>query len=107
MIDSAESEVIVAEIDNEIIASGYVKYKSASPYLKHTHYGYLGFMYVKPEYRGQRINKQIIDELKKRSRTNNITELRLDVYNDNDSALKAYEKAGFKKHLINMRIEID
>ena len=27
-----------------------------------------------------------------------------DVYDVNNSAIKAYEKAGFKKHLINMRL---
>ena len=35
-----------------------------------------------------------------------ITELRLDVYNDNPSAIRAYEKVGFKKHLLNMRVEL-
>ena len=36
----------------------------------------------------------------------NIHELRLQVYNDNEVALKAYEKAGFTKHLIEMRMEL-
>jgi ribosomal protein S18 acetylase RimI-like enzyme len=43
--------------------------------------------------------------LKEWCRSQNITELRLDVYHDNPSAIRAYEKAGFKKHLVNMRLD--
>jgi len=63
-------------------------------------------MFVKPEFRGQGINKKILQELKNLALEKGITELRLDVYDENYSAIKAYEKAGFKKHLITMRIGI-
>ena len=63
-------------------------------------------MYVNNDYRGKGINKQIIEELKTWALSKNIYELRLDVYNDNISAIKAYEKAGFQKHLVNMRMDI-
>lgn len=63
-------------------------------------------MYVDPEYFGNGINKKIIDELKIWALSRNINEIRLDVYSDNLAAVKAYEKAGLKKHLINMRMEI-
>jgi len=106
MIESEESEVIVAEINQEVIGSAYISIREAKPYLKHTQYGYLGFMFVKPEFRGQGINKKILQELKNWALKKGLTELRLDVYDENDSAIKAYEKAGFKKHLINMRIGI-
>ncbi len=104
MIDSQTTDVIVAEIDNELVGSAYIDIREGKPYLRHHHYGYLGFMYVLPEYRGQGVNGKIMDELVHIAKQKNITELRLDVYSDNDSALRAYEKAGFKKHLINMRI---
>lgn len=106
MIEAEETEVLVAEVDKEIVGSAYVSIKQAKPYLKHSHYGYLGFMYVKPEYRGMGINKKIIEGLKNWSRTKNLNELRLDVYAENQSAVRAYEKAGFKKNLVNMRLEI-
>jgi len=107
MIESEESEVIVAEIDKVIIGSAYISIKEAKPYLKHTHYGYLGFMFVKPKFRGQGVNKKILEELKNWALKKGLTELRLDVYDENYSAIKAYEKAGFKKHMINMRMEIN
>jgi len=106
LIESTDAEVIVAVFKKEIIGSAYIQFKPAKPYLKHTYFAHLGFMYVKPEYRGKGINKQIIEEIKYLAEANDVNELRLNVYNDNHSAIRAYEKAGFKRHLINMRIGI-
>lgn len=107
LILSDNSEVIVAVSEGEIVGSAYVKIKAALPYLDHADYAYLGFMFVKPEYRGQGINHLIIKTLNEWAKSKGITEIRLDVYDDNVSALKAYEKAGFKRHLVNMRMRID
>jgi GNAT superfamily N-acetyltransferase len=107
LIESTSSEVIVAVFKGEIIGSAYIDIKKAKPYLKHAKYGYLGFMYVNPDFRGKGINKLIINELKKWAKSRNIVELRLDVYDGNHPAIKAYEKVGFSKHLINMRLEVD
>jgi ribosomal protein S18 acetylase RimI-like enzyme len=49
----------------------------------------------------------IIKALNEWAKNKGITEIRLDVYDDNISALNAYEKAGFKRHLVNMRMRID
>ncbi|SFZ89405.1 Ribosomal protein S18 acetylase RimI [Flaviramulus basaltis] len=106
LITSNDSEVFVAEINNEIIASGYAKIKTDRHYLKHEYQGYLGFMFVSKHHRGKQLNKLIIDALLKWCKDKNINEIRLDVYNDNIPAIKAYEKAGFKKHMINMRLDI-
>lgn len=106
LITSTESEVIVATKDSHIIGSAYITIKEARPYVNHTHYGYLGFMFVKPEFRGQGINKRIIEQLKNWALQKDIHVLRLDVYNDNVPAIAAYEKAGFSRHLINMSMDI-
>ncbi len=63
-------------------------------------------MYVDPAYRGKSVNQQIIETLKQWALGRGITEMRLDVYYDNAPALKAYEKVGFKKHMIEMRMRI-
>ena len=104
MISASYVEVLVAEIDSEVIGSGYARIAAAQPYLNHETYAYLGFMYTDLNHRGIGVNAKIIESLKDWCRSQNVFELRLDVYNDNASAIKAYEKAGFKKHLINMRI---
>ena len=107
MLTSANTEVVVAEVNNKIIASGYARIERSKPFLKHIIHAYLGFMYVLPEYRGQGINKKIMDVLKKWAALQNISEFRLEVYYNNVSAIKAYEKFGFKKHMVEMRFNLD
>lgn len=104
MIKSSHIELLVAESEGEVIGSGYARIENAKPYLKHGRHAYLGFMYVAPDHRGKGVNMKIIEALKDWVRLQNITELRLDVYHDNISAIKAYEKIGFTKHMIEMRL---
>ena len=107
LINNEESEVFVVEIDNLIVASGYAKIKGDRHYLKHDKIGYLGFMFVHKAHRGQGLNQLIINELLKWCKERKIFEIRLDVYDENLTAIKAYEKVGFKKHMINMRLNIN
>ena len=107
LITSEESEVYVVEIDNRIVASGYAKIKDDRHYLKHHKQGYLGFMFVQKDHRGKGLNKLILDALFKWCKERHIFEIRLDVYEENSAAIKAYEKAGFKKHMINMRLNLE
>ncbi len=104
MIAAAHIELVVAETGNTIVGSGYARIEQSKPYLQHEQYAYLGFMYVMPEYRGRGINQQIIAVLKKWVLAQNITEIQLDVYFNNINAIKAYEKAGFSKHMVSMRL---
>ena len=107
MIAANDVELVVATLKNKIIGSGYARIEDTKPYLKHSQHAYLGFMYVIPEFRGKGVNKLIIDALAKWSASKNIIELRLDVYHNNTPAISAYEKAGFSKHMVEMRMEID
>ena len=107
MIKASHIEVLVAETENKIIGSGYARIEKAKDYLKHDVHAYLGFMYVHPEYRGKGINKKIMEALKNWAHSQNVTELRLDVYFNNISAIKAYEKIGFSKHMIEMRLNLE
>ncbi len=104
MIKAPHIEVVVAEFNDEIIGSGYARIETAKPYLAHQQHAYLGFMYVDPAHRGKGANKKIIETLKKWAIAQNITELRLDVYHNNLAAIKAYEKAGFTRHVVEMRM---
>lgn len=106
LMTNDQSEVYVVETNNEIVASGYVKIKDDRHYLKHEKQGYLGFMFVHEKHRGKGLNKMILDALLKWCKSKNIVEIRLDVYDDNIPAIKAYKKAGFKKHMIQMRMDI-
>lgn len=103
MIEAPEVELLVAELNQEIVASGYARIEPAKPYLKHALHAYLGFMYVVPQHRGKGINKKIMEALQTWAASKNIMECRLDVYQQNQPAIQAYEKDGFIKHMICMR----
>ncbi|MBA4853791.1 GNAT family N-acetyltransferase [Emticicia sp. BO119] len=90
LIETPVAEVVVAEIDGQLVGSGYALIKEAKLYQKHTHYAYLGFMYVKPEHRGQGINKAILEALKQWAINKGIREIRLEVYEENIVAKNAY-----------------
>ncbi|MFT3703135.1 MAG: GNAT family N-acetyltransferase [Agriterribacter sp.] len=106
LIRSVSAEVLVAVVNNEIVGSGYAKILPAKPYQKYTSYAYLGFMYVKPAFRGQGINQKILQALMDWAKKQNLTEVRLEVYNENTTAKNAYLKAGFKPNLLEMRLEL-
>jgi len=106
-IQDPEIELLVAEMGGRLVGSGYARARRARPYLNHEYYAYLGFMYTVPEFRGRGINRMIIENLRKWSHSRGLRELRLTVYNTNTSAILAYEKAGFKKHILEMRMESD
>jgi len=106
LLASPKSKVLVAEINNEIVGSGYAEIKEADLFLKHSEYAYIGLMYVKPLYRGKGINQQILQFLKDWIIEKKITEIRLVVYDENLPAKNAYQKAGFKAHVLEMRMAL-
>ena len=106
-IKNDDSELYVVELDDKIVASGYAKIKPDRHYLKHKMQGYLGFMFVPEDHRGKGYNKLIMDALIEWCKERGIHEIRLDVYDVNHSAIKAYEKVGFEKHLITMRMNLN
>jgi ribosomal protein S18 acetylase RimI-like enzyme len=107
LVESDLCGVFVAELDGELIASGYALEKEAKNYEKHEKFAYLGFMYVKPEHRGKGVNQLILDALLSWAKERNLTEIRLEVYCENVAAIRAYQKAGFVSNLLEMRLEIE
>ncbi|MGC4021873.1 MAG: GNAT family N-acetyltransferase [Cyclobacteriaceae bacterium] len=107
LIESENAEVVVAQVDNEIIGSGYAVIKQeVDSFVKHTQFSYLGFMYVRPAHRGKGVNKAIIEKLNEWAHTKGVHEIRLQVLDGNIVAKKAYEKIGFKGHMLEMRLGI-
>ena len=100
-----ETALVIAEIAGRAIACGYGMEKEARPYLNHKTHAFLGLMYTHPDFRGMGVNAIIIEALKDWADDKGLKEIRLTVYEDNLSAIKAYEKLGFKKHICEMRIE--
>ena len=106
MINAPHIHLIVAVLGNKIIGSGYARIDAAKPFMAHSQYAYLGFMYVDPAYRNQGVNGIIIAALKQWAIEQHMTEMRLEVYRDNLPAVKSYEKAGFIPHILEMRMSL-
>ena len=104
LLNSEDAKVVVVESGSKLIACGYALKKKARHYLNHEFYSYLGFMYTHPDFRGKGVNGMVVESLRKWSLSKGLTEIRLTVYDENIPAIKAYEKMGFKKHIIEMRI---
>jgi len=108
LITAPHIQLLVAESEGQIIGSGYARIKqvTATKY-KHQRFAYLGFMYVLPTFRGRGVNGLIIEGLKEWCKLQGITELQLEVYNDNPAAIKAYQKVGFSKLMVSMRMSLE
>ena len=106
MLVADNVQFVVAQCGNELVACGFARIDRAKTYLSHVQQGYLGMMYVEPRYRGKSIISGIIEQLKQWFREKGVPELRLEVYSDNLAAVSAYEKAGFSKHIIEMRLRL-
>jgi GNAT superfamily N-acetyltransferase len=104
LIYSQDACVLVAEVNEQLVASGMARRWKSRAYLDHSEHGFLGFMYTRPSHRGQGINKLLVDELVQWCRSQQLFEVRLTVYSGNQSAVRAYEKAGFTSHIIEMRL---
>ncbi len=102
LIASPDAELVVAEIENELIGSGYARIESSDAYFRHRQHSYLGFMYVVPEHRGKGVNKKILEALETWSAVKGVLEMRLEVYTENAAAIRAYEKSGYAVNIVQM-----
>jgi len=107
LLSSRESCLLVIEDKKQLIASGYVDIRQSKISLRHLRHGYLGFMYVEPEYRGQGLNKQLMQKLVDWAKEKGVLDFYLDVYAENTSAIKAYEKLGFRSSMIEMQLNLE
>ena len=104
LIDGENSSVLVAEDDGVIVGSGYARIRESKAHLTHDFHVYLGFMYVAPTHRGQGINQLVIQSLISWGKSQGMQDFYLEAYAENNSALKAYEKLGFKASLLEMKL---
>jgi RimJ/RimL family protein N-acetyltransferase len=104
MISAPHIELLVAELDGQLIGSGYARIETARHFYQHPQHAYLGFMYTLPEHRGKGVNQKIIAALQTWAHAQNVHEFRLEVYTQNLPAIRAYEKVGFSGILLEMRL---
>ena len=106
LITDENTHFIVAISNEELVGSGYIKIENSNSYHKNPEHGYIGFIYVKPSFRGKKISSLVLESLKNWAKEKDLKELRLDVYSNNYNAVKSYDSFGFTKSLVNMRIDI-
>ena len=107
LITDEDAEVVVAEIDGVLVGSGYAKKKRSRAYVQPEYHAFIGFLYVDPAYRGRGVNRLVLDALFQWARKNDLPEIHLTVYPENASAIRAYEKVGFKPYISEMRLNLD
>jgi GNAT superfamily N-acetyltransferase len=107
LLSSPDAEVVIAELDSELIGTGYARIEASEPYLKHRSHSYLGFMYVVPKHRGKGVNRRIIEALEAWSVSKGVAEMQLEVYIENATARRAYEKSGYNSLILTMRKGLD
>ena len=104
LISDSDSHLIVLESDSEIVGSGYAQIRQSSLCHMHEKHCYLGFIYLEPTFRGKALGKIIVDALKEWGIKKGMQHFQLNVYRENESAIRAYEKAGFNKVSVMMEL---
>lgn len=107
LIRDPDAEVAVAQSGDVLIGSGYARRKPSRHYLTPEVHAFIGFLYVVPAYRGRGVNQRVLNHLFDWARANDLPEIHLTVYPDNAPAIRAYEKAGFKAYLTEMRLNLN
>ena len=107
LISSDDARLLVTEESSNIVGTGYAQIRESKKSLVHARHSYLGFMYVSPDYRGKGINQKIITELITWSQSKSIKDFYLDVYSQNESAIRAYQKVGFEPIVTEMKLSLD
>ena len=78
---------------------GYISIKKEAESL------FLSKIYVLSSYRGKKIGKGAMTFIEEKASDYQLKSIRLTVNINNTNAIKAYEKVGFEKHIIEMRLK--
>ena len=106
LLSDSESIVMLMESNDGIVGCGYAQIRESKIYVTHDKHCYLGFIYLQAQYRGQALGQRILDALKEWGVDRGVRHIQLGVYSDNIGAIRAYEKAGFKKVSVMMELVV-
>jgi GNAT superfamily N-acetyltransferase len=104
MVASDESLVLVAEDGQQVVGTGLATLRTSLDHFKHDRHAYLGLMFVEPSHRGRGLIQQIIKRLLSWARAEGVGDFYLDVYAENEPAVRAYENFGFRGNLLEMKL---
>lgn len=97
------SEKQTSEKHGTIIGCGYVRIEDAEEFKKRPLHAYIGFLYLEEAHRGKGVMQSVLQHLEAWAVDRGVLELILEVYYDNQAAVRSYERFGFQKRMILMR----
>jgi ribosomal protein S18 acetylase RimI-like enzyme len=106
IIQNVDSEVVVGEHSGQLVCSGFIQTRQSKSHFEHSHHGYLGFMYVVEEFRGQGLNRLVIDYLVNWGKKRGLSDFYLEAYTDNTPAIRAYTKMGFEPSKLSLKLSV-
>ena len=117
MIDDAKNmdgKIFIAEENDQItgfIQGVIIRHEKGDDFFydlthKPSKEGWVGLLFVRPEYRGRNIGQNLLSEIKKYFKSKNCTSMKLLVLSDNKHAIAVYEKNGFMRHDLEMTLKI-
>ena len=68
--------------------------------------GWIGLLFVKPEFRGSGVGRKLLDKMKEYFKSEECTSIRLLVLSDNIRTVNVYEKSGFLRHDLEMVLKV-
>ncbi len=68
--------------------------------------GWIGLLFVKPEFRGSGVGRELLDKMKDYFKSEECTSIRLLVLSDNIRTVNVYEKSGFLRHDLEMVLRV-
>lgn len=106
LISDTDSYLVVVESNGNIVGTGYTQIRVSKECHIHEAHCYLGFIYVENDHRGNLLGSQILDKLKKWGGDRGINNFYLDVYSENNAAIRVYEKIGFRQITVKMELNV-
>ncbi len=94
-----DASLLLAEIDNELVGFCFCYVSTKPKYFKLERFGFIGDLYVKPEYRRQGIGEMLVNDAMKFFGKRRINQIELLVARENINTINFWEKLGFN-HLL-------
>lgn len=100
-------EIFIAKIQNEIV--GYITFnikEKTNPAMRYRRQLQIDTLCIDEKYRGKGIGTKLLEYLKEYGKENNCTDMYLTVNEENETAIRTYEKFGFKVKSIAYSMQI-
>lgn len=98
--------VLVVEKEEELRGYFIGLIEETKPFVRPDREGRISDAYLEPRFRGQGITGEALERFKKWLKGENIDSIRLSVHSENEEAIKAWRKLGFREYMKRMKIDI-